>query len=183
VRFKIRKKERAQVKVAVKIPPVRENYVIEGFLEIQLESLQPVTLPIYAKCEVPQIVCIKDLYKPDEDTPVIKIPAKKNQIRMPPIPFKNLSNFNFTLEIEAISNESFSGKPYDIITQNFVNVQANTQFFVNLQLKENMGYKGTMPAKDYIRKILVLKIKGSSIYYNYPMEIFIFESTNNSGMS
>ena len=36
VRFKIRKKERAQVKVAVKIPPVRDNYVIEGFLEVQL---------------------------------------------------------------------------------------------------------------------------------------------------
>jgi hypothetical protein len=65
VRFKIRKKERAQVKVAVKIPPVRENSAIEGFLEVQLESLVPVCLPIYAKCEVPQIVCIKDLYKPD----------------------------------------------------------------------------------------------------------------------
>ena len=36
VRFKIRCKERAQVKVAVKIPPVRENYVIEGMLEVQL---------------------------------------------------------------------------------------------------------------------------------------------------
>jgi hypothetical protein len=36
VRFKIRKRERAQVKVAVKIPSVRENYTIEGFLEIQL---------------------------------------------------------------------------------------------------------------------------------------------------
>jgi hypothetical protein len=46
-----------------------------------------------------------------------------------------------------------------------------------------MGYKGVMPAKDYIRKILVLKIKGSSIYYNYPIEIFIFESTNSSGMA
>jgi len=101
--------------------------------------------------------------------PMIKIPAKKNQIRMPPIPFKNLSNFNFTLEVEAISNENFSCRPYDIITQNFVNVQANMQFFVNLQLKENMSYKATVPAKDYIRKILVLKIKGSSIYYNYPM--------------
>ena len=54
---------------------------------------------------------------------------------MPPIPFKNLSAFNFTLEVEAISNESFANKPYDIITQNFVNCQANTQFFVNLQLK------------------------------------------------
>ena len=32
VRFKIKKKERALVKVAVKIPPVKENYVIEGVL-------------------------------------------------------------------------------------------------------------------------------------------------------
>lgn len=118
---------------------------------------------------MPNIVCIKDLFKTDEDMPMIKIPAKKNQIRMPPIPFKNLSNFNFTLEIEAISNENYSQKPYDIITQNFVNCQANTQFFVNLQLKENMSYKGPMPSKDYIRKILVLKIKGSTIFYNYPM--------------
>ena len=32
VRFKIRKRERAQVKVAVKIPPVKENYNLEGVL-------------------------------------------------------------------------------------------------------------------------------------------------------
>jgi hypothetical protein len=36
VRFKIKKKEKAQVKVAVKIPPVRKNCAIEGILEIQL---------------------------------------------------------------------------------------------------------------------------------------------------
>ena len=46
-----------------------------------------------------------------------------------------------------------------------------------------MAYKGVMPAKDYIRKILILKIKGSSIFYNYPMEIFVFESANGNGMS
>ena len=123
------------------------------------------------------------MFKPDEDTAIIKVPAKKNQIRMPPIPFKNLSNFNYTIETEAISNESFANRPYDIITQNFVNCQANTQFFVNLQLKENMAYKGPMPVKDYIRKILVLKIKGSSIYYNYPMEVFVFEGNQTGGMS
>lgn len=104
-------------------------------LEIQLESLQPVCLPITAKCEVPQIVCLKDLFKIDEDCNMIKVPAKKNQIRMPPIPFKNLSNLNFTLEVETISNENFGNKPYDIVTQNFVNCQANTQFFVNIQLR------------------------------------------------
>jgi predicted aldo/keto reductase-like oxidoreductase len=65
VRFKIRKRERAQVKIAVKIPPVKENYMIEGFLEVQLENLTPLCLPIHAKCEIPQIQCVKDLYKPD----------------------------------------------------------------------------------------------------------------------
>ena len=102
---------------------------------------------------------------------------------MPPIPFKNMSNFNFTLEVEAISSESFQNKPYDIITQNFVNCQANTQFFVNLQLKENMSYKGPMPTRDTIRKILILKIKNSSVYFNYPLEVFVFESTHAGGMS
>ena len=50
-----------------------------------------------AKCEIPDIVSMKDLYKPDEDCNVIKVPAKKNQIRLAPIPFKNNSNLNFTL--------------------------------------------------------------------------------------
>ena len=112
---------------------------------------------------------------------MIKVPAKKNQIRMPPIPFKNLSNISFTLEVEAISNENFSAKPYDIITQNFVNCQANTQFFVNIQLRENMKYKGIMPVKDTIRKVLLLKIKNSSVYFNYPLEVYVFESTNTAG--
>jgi hypothetical protein len=52
-----------------------------------------------------------------------------------------------------------------------------------MQLKENMSYEGSMPTKDYIRKILVMKIKGSSIYYNYPIEIFVYESSNDSSMS
>lgn len=64
-----------------------------------------------------------------------------------------------------------------------MNCQANGPFFVNLQLKENMSYKGSMPSRDYIRKILVLKIKGSSVFYNYPIEVYVFESTNPAGMS
>lgn len=69
------------------------------------------------------------------------------------------------------------------MTQNFVNCQANMQFFVNLQLKENMNYKGVMPIRDTIRKILVLKIKNSSVYFNYPLEVNVYEGTNAGGMS
>ena len=66
---------------------------------------------------------------------MIKIPAKKCQQRTPPIPFKNISPFNLTFEVEAISNESYEHKPYDIVVQNFVGCQANAQFFVNMQLR------------------------------------------------
>lgn len=114
---------------------------------------------------------------------MIKVPAKKNMIRLPPIPFKNLSNFNFSLEVEAISNESFSNKPYDIVCQSLVNCQANMQFFVNLQLKENINYKGQIPVRESIRKILLLKIKNSSVFFNFPLEVNVYEAANAGGMS
>lgn len=79
------------------MPPVKETYKVSGTLEIQLENTKPLCLPIQLTCEVPEITCLKKLLKVDENTWMIKIPAKKNQIRMPPIPFKNMSNFNFTL--------------------------------------------------------------------------------------
>jgi len=49
----------------VKIPPIKQNLLIEGVLEIQLENLAPIKIPISAMCEVPQINCLKDLYKPE----------------------------------------------------------------------------------------------------------------------
>lgn len=62
VRFRIKKKERAQVRVAVKIPEVRAPYEIEGTLSIQLENTVPIFLPISSKCEIPKITCMKDLF-------------------------------------------------------------------------------------------------------------------------
>ena len=65
MRFKIRKNEKAHVKVAVKIPPVKQDYSISGSLEIKLENLNPVYLPISSACKVPEIQCGRDLFKID----------------------------------------------------------------------------------------------------------------------
>lgn len=40
-----------------------------------------------------------------------------------------------------------------------------------------------MPVRDTIRKVLTLKIKNSSVYFNYPIEVNVYESTNAGGMS
>lgn len=45
-----------------------------------------------------------------------------------------------------------------------------------------MNYKGVVPARDVIRKILLLKIKNSSVYFNYPIEVNVFEGAA-GGMS
>ena len=55
VRFKIKKYDKAHLKVAVKMPPVKNNYSIDGFLEIKLGSFPSTFLPISAQCYVPEI--------------------------------------------------------------------------------------------------------------------------------
>jgi hypothetical protein len=67
------------------------------------------------------------------------------------------------------SDVDFSRRAYDLIAQNSVSVQANTPFFVNVQLRTNQSYRGVMPSTDTLRKVLILKIKNSSICYSYPV--------------
>lgn len=50
VRFKIKKAQNVQVKVAVKIPPVKMAMMIEGCLHVQLDNLIPMSLPLQVKC-------------------------------------------------------------------------------------------------------------------------------------
>lgn len=45
-----------------------------------------------------------------------------------------------------------------------------------------MNYKGVVPARDTIRKVLILKIKNSSVYFNYPIEVNVYEGSS-AGMS
>jgi hypothetical protein len=182
VRFRIRKKEKAVVRVAIKVPILNQSYTIQGTMSIQLENTVPVVLPISCKCEIPQIVCLKDLYETTEQTHVIKIPAKKN-MRLPPIPFKNTSSFNFILEVETATTENFSDRAYDIVAQSSANCMANSPFFVNLQLKSNMNYRGLTPKTDTIRKVLILKVKNSTVYFHYPIEAYVYESSNSSAYS
>jgi hypothetical protein len=46
-----------------------------------------------------------------------------------------------------------------------------------------MNYKGIMPKIDTIRKVLILKVKNSTVFYNYPIEAYVFESNSSSAMS
>ena len=181
VHFKIKKNERAEFKVAVKIPPVKQSCSIEGTLSIRLENTVPVFLPIASKCEIPNVICLKLL----EDTngfSMIKIPAKKNT-RLPPVPFKNISNMNCFFELETIAIDDITERAYNVTCQTSINSMANSPFFVMLQLSANSAYDGPMPKTDTIRKVLVLKVRNSSLFFSFPIEVFVYESGNSSSVS
>lgn len=54
-----------------------------------------------ARGEVPQVICLKELEDKRSGTKIIKIPSKGTM----KIPFKNLSNINFSFEVRIISRE------------------------------------------------------------------------------
>lgn len=56
-------------------------------------------------------------------------------------------------------------------------------FFVNLQIKSNPNYRGPIPKTDTLRKILIFKVKNSTVFFSYPLEVFVFESSVASSAS
>lgn len=59
VNFQLGLKDKAQVKVAVKVPPVTQAQNIEGALSIQLDNTKPLYIPITVHCDIPVISCSK----------------------------------------------------------------------------------------------------------------------------
>ena len=84
--------EEINLKVKALMPELEESMEINGALKIQVDNMKPHTMLINSKCEIPHIVCLKDLLDVATGNDIIKIPIKKN---VPPIPFKNCSNINF----------------------------------------------------------------------------------------
>jgi hypothetical protein len=40
----------------------------------------------------------------------------------------------------------------------------------------NQNYEGPFPATDTIRKVLVLRVRNSSVYFYYPVEAYVYDS-------
>lgn len=74
---------------------------ISGTLQLQVDELSPLVLPIHSRGEVPHVICLKCLEDRKSGTKIIKIPSKG----MMKIPFKNLSNINFSFEVKVIGRE------------------------------------------------------------------------------
>ena len=84
--------------VKAHIPELEVSTDISATLEIQIDELTPLILPIMSRGEVPQIICLKELQDKRSGTKIIKIPSKGTM----KIPFKNCSNINFSFEVKIV---------------------------------------------------------------------------------
>jgi hypothetical protein len=54
-------------------------------------------------------------------------------------------------------------------------VEANQPFYLHLQLKVNPAIKNR-PKLDMIRKILVLQVQGSKLFFSYLLEAIVYDN-------
>lgn len=176
----MREGEPMTIFVRVNIPELEVSTDISGTLQLQVDDLSPLVLPIMSRGEVPQVICLKELEDKRSGTKIIKIPSKGTM----KIPFKNLSNINFSFEVKIVGRDA--DKPdADGVRINVQNqlppedksknkdpslrVDANSAFCVHLDLE--------MLRKDnpirVARRILVLQVQGTRLLFPFPLEIII----------
>ena len=87
--------------IRANIPELEISTDINGLLELQIDELAPLIIPIQSKGEVPQIICLKELEDKKSGVKIIKIPSKG----IMKIPFKNCSNINFSFEVKIVGRD------------------------------------------------------------------------------
>ena len=106
---------------------------------------------------------------------MIKIQCHNRQNEIIVLPFENLSNLSLDLEVGTLSIEDFRNRPYDVSVQLFSACKSKSRFYLKVFLRRNKYFTGKLPLRDFIRKVLVLKVKNSSVCYSYPLELEIYD--------
>lgn len=157
---------RAYFKVALKVPNVKEQKEIKGKIILQIGNKGEIPsaqleIPLIVKAELPSLYCPKTLEL--SPFPCLRLTAKKGRKTEYKIPLRNDSCFDMNFNIEIISKDS------DALlfpSGNGGFLASNTSGVILV------GVRGAIQTKKLIsRKILVLKVKGSSLLISIPIEI------------
>lgn len=168
--FSLSEGDELELRLAVEAPTIKETVVLKGGIILQLANLDPIVLPLEMTCEFPRISNAKELYSESSGMNVLKVPVPKNT-KISPLQFKNQSanSISFEVELASLSTEPSVEEAYNLTVQRNVNTLANSPFTIQLNLTTNEDFEGELPAKQIIRRILILKIKNSAVHFYYPL--------------
>lgn len=102
------------------------------------------SLPIAARGEVPQIICLKEMINEKTGRKVVKIPSKN----IMKIPFKNSSNINFFFEVKLLAKDK-EQPDSDGVKLRVIPTQPNPKFDEN---------------KDKSKENLIIKVDANSTF-------------------
>ena len=163
-------------KVALKVPNLKSASDLQGSVVITVQGVESnITLPITSTVEIPDIFCPKEIYDKDNSCSIIKFALKKGKKQDCKIPFKNNSRYNVTMEFEFIEPQG-KKNGYDILTYpSIVSLAANGFGILNVILKPTLNAPPQESSNDKeIRRVLLAKIKNSSMIYYFPLSIEIY---------
>lgn len=162
-------------KIALKVPNLKNICTLKGSVIIGVQGIEStINIPITSFVEIPEIFCPKEIFDRENICSVIKFALKKGKKQDCKIPFKNNSEMNLTLEFEFLEPEN-KKNGYDLINYpNIINIAANGIGILNVILKPILNSPQNENTDNQIRRILLGKIKNSSMIYYFPLSIEIY---------
>lgn len=162
-------------KIALKVPNLKNMCNLKGSVIISVQGIEStINIPITSFVEIPEIFCPKEIFDRENICSVIKFALKKGKKQDCKIPFKNNSEMNLTLEFEFLEPEN-KKNGYDLINYpNIINIAANGIGILNVILKPILNSSQNDHTDNLIRRILLGKIKNSSMIYYFPLSIEIY---------
>jgi len=162
-------------KIALKVPNLKTGCDLNGSVIVSVQGLESnITIPIVSLVEIPDIFCPKEIFDKANTCSIIKFALKRGKKQDCKIPFKNNSGYNVTMEFEFIEPQG-KKNGYDLLTYpSTVNLGANGIGILNVILKPTLNAPQDTQNDNEIRRVLLAKIKNSSMIYYFPLSIEIY---------
>ena len=159
-----------------------------GLLELQINDTIEDYIPILVTIEVPKLVCLREIYTPNAVYPLLSFKIKiQNKGQKFNIPFKNLSIKDMTIDFEFENNMNKRSQNIISYKNNFyecqlvcfpstIHIEPQSSVYLEIICKVQ-NYKSNEQTEIYkkdkerIRKILVGKVKNTSVTYTFFIEL------------
>lgn len=163
-----------KAKLALKVPNIQEKCHMKGFYSIEIIGLKEVqTFALEAFLKIPNIICPKEIYDSNNKTYVLKFALKKRKKMDFKVALKNDSDQYIEGMFELLCNSKESEGDL-MIFPTTANIPPFAMFFANMVLKPKNILLKNIPNFTVINKILLFKVRNSSLIYFYALSIEMY---------
>ena len=160
--------------LALKVPNLKEKCEIQGFYSIEIVGLNKTRMfHLDAQAKIPKISCLKEIYDKENQVFVMKFALKKGKKQDFKVFIKNDSEFNVEGNFEFLENQKENEAELMMYPLNACITGFGT-FTLSLMVKPKSPICKTKENFTTISKVLLFKIKNSSLIYFFALTIELY---------